>query len=93
MIKKKEIVEHVAASTHLNKRDARECLETAFAFLHERLSDGEEIQVPPLGKIRVIVQNEGSERQKIVYRLILSKPKPDGESGVEELVVEKIPAE
>lgn len=83
MIKKKQIVEHVSSETHLNKRDAREALENALSFIHERLSDGEEVQIPPLGKIKVITQNEGTTRQKIVYRLILSKAK-DGETDQED---------
>ncbi len=75
MIKKKEIVEHVAETTELNKRQAREGLETALAFLHAQLKAGEEVQIPPLGKIRVVVQNDGTSREKTVYRLILQKPK------------------
>ena len=93
MIKKKEIVEHVAASTHLNKRDARESLETALAFLHERLTACEEVQIPPLGKIRVVRQNEGSSREKIVYRLILSKPKAPGDAEDVETIAEAHAAE
>lgn len=90
MIKKKEIVEHVAQSTELNKRQAREALEASLAFLHERLSNGEEVQIPPLGKVRVVVQNDGTSRQKTVYRLILQKPKNDVEvePATEEVVAD-----
>ena len=77
MIKKKEIVEHVAETTELNKRGARDALEATLGFIHARLSDGEEVQIPPLGKIRVVVQNDGTSRQKTVYRLILQKPKTE----------------
>ena len=76
MIKKKEIVEHVAETTELNKRQAREGLEASLSFLHTQLKAGEEIQIPPLGKIRVVVQNDGTSREKTVYRLNLQKPKP-----------------
>ena len=90
MIKKKEIVEHVAQTTELNKRQAREALEASLAFLHSTLESGEEVQIPPLGKIRVVVQNDGTSRQKTVYRLILQKPK-DQTAGV--LDVEAVPAD
>ena len=81
MIKKKEIVEHVASTTDLKKREVREALEGVLSFLHERLLDGEEVQVPPLGKVRVVVQNDGTTRQKTVYRLILQKPKPEPDTA------------
>lgn len=84
MIKKKEIVTHVAEVTSLKKYQAREALEATLAFMHERLSDGEEVQVPPLGKLRVILQNEGTPREKTVYRLILSKPKDGDDETVPE---------
>jgi len=77
MIKKKEIVEHVAGTTELNKRQAREALEASLSFMHANLKDGQELQIPPLGKVRVIIQNDGTSREKTVYRLILQKPKSD----------------
>jgi len=82
MIEKKEIVEHVAETTELNKRQAREGLEASLTFLHDRLSDGQEIQIPPLGKIRIVTQNEGTSREKTVYRLILQKPKTEEEAAL-----------
>lgn len=85
MIKKKEIVERVAEVTPFNKREAREVLEATLAFLHESLSEGQEVQIPPLGKIRVVVQNDGTSREKTVYRLILQKPKLDDEANVVEI--------
>jgi len=90
MIKKKEIVEHVAQTTELNKRQAREALEASFAFLHSTLKNGEEVQIPPLGKIRVVVQNDGTSRQKTVYRLILQKSK---DQTADVLDVEAVPAD
>lgn len=85
MIKKKEIVEHVAETTSYNKREAREVLEATLAFLHETLAAGQEVQIPPLGKIRVVVQNDGTSREKTVYRLILQKPKPEGDAEIVEV--------
>jgi len=84
MIKKKEIVEQIADKTELNKRQARIGLEACLEFLHESLSNGDEVQIPPLGKIRVVIQNEGTERQKTVYRLILQKQKTDDDVQINE---------
>ncbi len=83
MIKKKEIVEHVAGTTELNKRQAREGLEAALSFMHANLKEGQELQIPPLGKVRVVIQNDGTSREKTVYRLILQKPKSDQVDGAE----------
>ncbi len=88
MIKKKEIVEHIAETTELNKRQARIALEASFEFMHAQLSEGVEVQAPPLGKVRVVTQNEGTTRQKTVYRLILQKPKKD---KVESVDAEPVP--
>lgn len=77
MIKKKEIVAHVAETTELNKRQARIALESALAFMHAQLTDEVELQVPPLGKVRVVTQNEGTSRQKTAYKLVLQKAKSE----------------
>lgn len=75
MIKKKDIVEHVAATTQLKKFQAREALEATLGFLRQSIEAGQEVQIPPLGKVRVIVQNEGTPKEKIVYRLVPTKGK------------------
>ena len=73
MIKKKDIVEHVAATTPLKKFQAREALEATLAYLRDKVDGREEVQIPPLGKIRVIVQNEGTPKEKTVLRLVPTK--------------------
>ena len=76
MIKKKDIVEHISQTSELNKRQARIGLETGLQYIHERLSNGEDVQIPPLGKLRVVIKNEGTEREKTIFRLNLQKPRP-----------------
>lgn len=79
MIKKKELYEHVTLATGLRKREVREATDTLFAHMRAQLLAGEEIQCPPLGKIRIIVQNEGTERERSIYRLVLSKDQADSD--------------
>lgn len=83
VIKKKDIVESVAQTTSLKKYQAREGLEAALGYIHEQLEGGEEVQIPPLGKIRIVTQNEGTPREKIVYRLVLTKPKREADPEAE----------
>lgn len=80
MIKKKDIVEHVAATTPLKKFQAREALEAALGFMREKIEAGEDVQIPPLGKVRVIVQNEGTPKEKVVFRLVPTKRTDKGEA-------------
>jgi len=76
MIKKKEIYAQVAETTGLKKRDVRLVTDALLAYLHEQLKAGEDIQCPPLGKISGVTQKPGTEKEKRVYRLSLTKEKP-----------------
>lgn len=77
MIKKKDIYDHVTITTGLRKREVREAVDCLLEYFHECLSDGKNIQAPPLGKIRSVEQGSG-ENTKMVYKLKL-KSKDDGE--------------
>jgi len=75
MIKKKDIVEHISQTSELNKRQARIGLEAGFEYIHECLSNGEDVQIPPLGKLRVVVKNEGTDRECRFRPFIIMKLK------------------
>jgi len=76
LIKKKDIYDHVTVATGLRKREVREAIDATFAYLFECLSDGKDVQCPPMGKIRAI--NKGDEDDvKMIYKLNLQKPKVD----------------
>ncbi len=70
MIRKKEIVEHVVSNSGLRKRDVREALDQAFAFMRSNLLKGEEIDCPPLGKVKVRVQGPNSDNPKLQFRVV-----------------------
>lgn len=92
LVRKKEIYDHVTVATGLRKREVREAVDATFAYLHECLSEGRDLQIPPLGKLRVIEKGSGDNR-KTQYRLNLHKAKhaagdgdaaagqPSGEAG------------
>ncbi len=53
-LKKPEFLERVIARTDVKKRDAKPAIETALAVLGEALAAGEDVNLPPLGKLRVV---------------------------------------
>ncbi|MEL6582755.1 MAG: HU family DNA-binding protein [Pseudomonadota bacterium] len=84
MRRKKDIVDHVANSTGLKKRDVREALDSCFAYVHASLSAGNEIAYPQLGKIRLQVQRPDSANPKTVYRVALAKVSETDEADTAE---------
>lgn len=75
-IRKKDIYNHVTVSTGLRKREVREAVDATLAYLHTCLSDGKDVLVPPMGKIRSIERGKDGET-KIIHKVILQKPKTD----------------
>ena len=76
-IKKKDIYDAVTIATGLRKREVREAVDATLAYLHQQLLQGKQVQVPPLGKIKVI-EKEESDTIKRRYRLILRDPSISG---------------
>lgn len=82
VIRKKDIYDHVTVATGLRKREVREAVDATLAYFHSTLSDGKSLQIPPLGKVRVIDKSKG-EKENILYKVILQKPKVDDEAPAE----------
>lgn len=53
MIKKPELVDRVVAESGLKKKDVKPVVEATLAVLTKALVNGEELQVPPLGKVKI----------------------------------------
>lgn len=54
MIKKPEFLDNAIARTAIKKRDAKPAIEAALAELAALLADGNELNLPPLGKLKVV---------------------------------------
>ncbi len=54
MLKKPEFIDRAVARTEVKKRDAKPAIEAALAVLAEALENGEELNLPPMGKMRVV---------------------------------------
>ncbi|MEM6478538.1 MAG: HU family DNA-binding protein [Pseudomonadota bacterium] len=57
-LKKKELVERVAEASGLKKSQARAALEEALGILGDALAKGEQLNLEPLGKLRVVREKD-----------------------------------
>ncbi len=65
LVKKPELVDRVIAETGLKKKDVKPIVEATLAVLAKTLAAGEELQVPPLGKVK-INQSKDIDNAKIM---------------------------
>lgn len=54
LMKKPELLDAVVARTNLKKRDVKPAVEAALAVIAEALVRGDDINLPPMGKLRVV---------------------------------------
>jgi DNA-binding protein HU-alpha len=83
---KKVILEQVAAKTGLKGRDVRLAVDATLAAIREQLLAGNDVRVPPLGKLKVKERTpkEAAEGEaKTVYRLNLADDKEISEDAAE----------
>lgn len=74
VIKKPELLDEVVLRTGLKKREVKPAVEAALSVLGDALRDGAEVNVPPLGKLR-IVKSKDLEGGAAVMTLKLRTPK------------------
>lgn len=67
-MKKKELVDLVVERSGIKKKDAKPVAEAMLAILGETLADGRELNLPPLGKVRI-----NRTEDKVGYRVIVCK--------------------
>ncbi|MEL6644669.1 MAG: HU family DNA-binding protein [Pseudomonadota bacterium] len=68
-MRKPELIDRVVLRSGVKKRDAKPAIEAALAVLGEALSEGEVLQLPPLGKLRVTRTVEQDEGEVLVCKL------------------------
>lgn len=66
VLKKPEFLDRAVARTDVKKRDAKPAIEAALAVLSEALSNGEELNLPPMGKLRVVKSKDLGEGVKVM---------------------------
>jgi nucleoid DNA-binding protein len=68
-LKKKELVDRVAATCGVKKADVRIAVDTALAVIVERLGAGDELVLPPLGRLRLIKEKQTTKSRIATLRL------------------------
>lgn len=76
-MKKGELYDKVATETGVKKGDVKRVLDAAFSAVRASLLAGQDVAVPPLGRIKVKARDKGEtpeagEDPKTVYRLRLA---------------------
>jgi hypothetical protein len=66
MIKKPVFIDRAVDRTDVKKRDAKPAIEAALAVFAEALINGEELNLPPMGKIRVVKSKDVGDGAKVL---------------------------
>lgn len=68
-IKKKDFVEQVAAAAGVKKAEARAAVDAALAIIADRVLAGDELNLPPLGKLRLMKEKDTGKARIATLRL------------------------
>lgn len=83
LVKKPEFLDRAIARTAVKKRDAKPAIEAALAELAALLADGNELNLPPLGKLKLIKSKDIGDGAKVMTLKLRTmkdtagQPKPD----------------
>lgn len=66
MIKKPEFIDRAVDRTDVKRRDAKPAIEAALAVLAEALVKCEELNLPPMGKLRVVKMKDVGDGAKVL---------------------------
>ncbi|MEL7097871.1 MAG: HU family DNA-binding protein [Pseudomonadota bacterium] len=74
VMNKKELIEAVVARSGIKKKDAKPTIEAMLDVLGEALAEGRELNLQPMGKIKVKRAKELANAKVMVTRVRQSKP-------------------
>ncbi|MFU8776733.1 MAG: HU family DNA-binding protein [Roseovarius sp.] len=85
-LKKQELIDKILAKGDIKKKNAKPVVEAMLAVLGEVLAEGREINLPPLGKIKINRVRDMANARIIVAKIRQAKPGagPDNESDDED---------
>ena len=66
VIKKPEFLEKAVARTDIKKRDAKPAIEAALAELADLLADGNDLNLPPMGKLKLVKSKDVGDGAKVL---------------------------
>ncbi|HKK98302.1 MAG TPA: HU family DNA-binding protein [Marivita sp.] len=68
-LKKKELIDTVVARSGIKKRDAKPVIEAMLAVLGETIADGRELNLAPMGKMKITRMKKTTKAHVITTRL------------------------
>ena len=85
-LKKQELIEKVLAKGDIKKKNAKPVVEAVLEVLGEVLAEGREINLPPLGKIKINRVRDMANARIIIAKIRQAQPGagPDAESDDED---------
>jgi DNA-binding protein HU-alpha len=69
LLKKQELVDRVVKASGAKKKDVKLIMEAALGVLGDALSAGEELNLPPLGKMKVNRQRDEGNAEVLILKL------------------------
>lgn len=87
-VKKPEFLERVLEKTDVKRRDAKPAIEAALAELATILMAGDEVNIPPLGKLKVVKSKEVGEGAQVLTLKLRTMKDGAGQSAAKEETAE-----
>lgn len=84
-MKVKDLIDRVATASDHNKKDVRAIVEATLAELGKALESGEQLNLPPFGKIRIANQKSDATGQMMTLKLRRGGEKKPGKNAPEAL--------
>ena len=82
ILKKKDFVDRAVARSQVKKADARAAIDAALSTLAEALGEGNEVILPPLGRLKVTRVKDGPKGKQSLLKLSLPKNEENAPEGV-----------
>lgn len=69
LLAKRDLFARVTAATGAKKKDVKLIAEATLAIIGQALSDGEELNLPPLGKVRIVKSRDAGAAEVVTLKL------------------------
>lgn len=76
-LRKKELIQQVVERSGIKKKDAKPVVEAMLAILGETIADGRELNLAPLGKLRINRVKQASNGRVIICKLRQGLPRAE----------------
>lgn len=80
-LKKKELLDQVVLRSGVKKKDAKPVVEAMLALLGETLAEGRELNLQPLGKLRINRSEEHANHRIVICKLRQQMGKPGDDAA------------